>query len=79
MESTDKKTIIIKDIVCPMEINVHEKINQKIRTKEQLCSEIHEQRKDFKGTSVPLVIGCCGGGGEKLFQNLNSYLMIQKL
>ena len=76
LENTDKKTIIMEELACTMDVNVHENINQKIRTYEQLCFEICEQRLGLglQSDSGPLVIGYCGGGGAKLLQNLSKLL-----
>ena len=51
---------------CPAEVNFAKKRREKLQKYEQLAFEIHERRLSFMVEIVPLVIGCLGGGMQKL-------------
>ena len=66
LEEKQSKQIWICDMSCPMEENINKKISEKLIKYQQLVFETREKRPDYQITVVPLVIGCMGGGGQKL-------------
>ena len=69
LEDKEGKTIFLVDMACPVEKNIEEKISEKLRKYQQVAYEIRERRQGYRVWIVPLVIGCLGGGMEKVMQN----------
>ena len=62
LENTEKKEILVVDMACPIECNVSQKTNGKLRNYSQLAYKMREKRPRYKVIIVPLVIGCLGAG-----------------
>ena len=70
LEDNFNKTILIIDMACPMEQNIEEKRREKLTKYQQIAYEIRERRRGYRVRIVPLVIGCLGGGGNRMLQEL---------
>ena len=57
-------------MVCPQEINVDEKRNEKQMKCRQLAFEVREKRVGYNIVVVPLVIGALGGGVKETIQQI---------
>ena len=77
LENTEKKEILMVDMACPMECNVLQKTNEKLRNYSQLAYEMREKRPGYKVIIVPLVIRCLGAG-VKLFKKYAKQLIKTK-
>ena len=62
----------------PKKSNKDEKRGEKIRKYQQLCFELRERREDFIVTVVPSVIGCLGGGLNRLKEDIKEMLTDDK-
>ena len=75
LEEKDTKRILLIDLACPSEYNVNEKNREKLTKYQQLAYEIRERRPVYKVEIIPLVIGCVGGGAERLKAQLEKVLI----
>ena len=53
-------------MACPAQANIANKRREKLQKYQQLAFEIRERRVGFMVEIVTLLIGCLGGGMEKL-------------
>ena len=60
VELKRRKTILLYDMACPMEINIEKKRNEKLSKYRQIAFEIREKRKEHQEEIVQMIIGCCG-------------------
>ena len=79
IEDEVKKEIFIIDMACPMECNILQKVNEKLRNYSQLSFEIREKRPRYKVVIVPLVIGCLGGGVKTFMKYAKQLISDEKL
>ena len=61
-------------MACPTEANIAEKRREKLQKYQQLPFEIRERRLGFMFEIIPLVIGCLGGGMEKLEEQIKKLI-----
>ena len=78
VELKRRKTILLYDMACPMEINIEKKRNEKLSKYRQIAFEIREKRKDHRVEIVPLIIGCCGGGFKNALAAINKTIENEK-
>ena len=65
IENNEQKKLWIMDMACPNEKNIGEKHREKLTKYQQLAFEMREKRPGYRVETVPIVIGCLGGSGEK--------------
>ena len=74
LEDSNKKVIYILDMSCPMEENIEDKRREKLTKYQQVAFELRERRRGYKILILPVVIGCFGGGGDKVLHVLKELL-----
>ena len=61
-------------MACPQENNIEAKVKEKLDKYQQLVFETRENRVGYRVEVVPLVLGCLGGGIEKLWKNVKKVI-----
>ena len=74
VELKRRKTILLYNMACPMEMNIQKKRNKKLTKYRQIAFEIREKRKDYRVEIVPLIFGCCGGGFKDALVSINKII-----
>jgi len=72
LEDKVARKIFIVDMACPMEENIEDKRREKLTKYQQISFETRERRKGYEVRIVPLIIGCLGGGGDRVLKELTT-------
>ena len=73
-EDAEECIIWIVDMACSAEADIAEERREKLQKYRQLAFEIRERRVGLMVEIVPLVIGCLGGGMEKLEEQIKKLI-----
>ena len=79
IEENDEKKIWFVDMACPMEKNIEKKNREKLTHYQQLAFELREKRPNYMVKIAPLILGCCGGGVNRLKLNIKKLIDNEKL
>ena len=72
------KRIWLEDMACPHEQNIEEKHWEKLNKDQQLAFETRGKRPGLYVEMIPMVIGCLGGGINKLQQQIDKLIWHEK-
>ena len=77
-DRVDHKLIQIIDMACNRGQNIHEKVKKKLQKYQQLAYKIRERRSVYHVEIISLIIGCMGGGANKLREQIARVLEADK-